>query len=387
MYKMWIDREIKTELVDLALHYPVVMITGPRQAGKTSLARQVFPDKPYYSIENPDVRQQISTDPRAFFTSNPDGAIIDEFQRYPEILSYIQGIVDEKKQNGQFILTGSNNVSMLSKVTQSLAGRVALLKLLPFSIAELGAFGKNYSVDDYLLNGFYPRVYADNLNPTKAYRNYYETYVERDIRQILQVKDVSLFQKFMKLCAGRVGQLFNANNLATEVGVSYQTIFAWLSALQATYIVFLVQPWSANISKRLVKTPKLYFYDVGLAAYLLGIENTSHVETHPLRGSLFENMVTLELLKNRYNAGLDNNLYFYRDNHGNEVDIMQEAGYQLNLFEIKSAETFTPHFLKGLDYLKKIVPDRVGKSNLVYAGSDKMTIKEHRIVNYKNLFR
>ncbi|MBV5283248.1 MAG: ATP-binding protein [Paludibacter sp.] len=384
---MWIDREINTELVDLALHYPVVMITGPRQAGKTSLARQVFPDKPYYSIENPDVRQQISTDPRAFFTSNPDGAIIDEFQRYPEILSYIQGIVDEKKQNGQFILTGSNNVSMLSKVTQSLAGRVALLKLLPFSIAELGAFGKNYSVDDYLLNGFYPRVYADNLNPTKAYRNYYETYVERDIRQILQVKDVSLFQKFMKLCAGRVGQLFNANNLATEVGVSYQTIFAWLSALQATYIVFLVQPWSANISKRLVKTPKLYFYDVGLAAYLLGIENTSHVETHPLRGSLFENMVTLELLKKRYNAGLDNNLYFYRDNHGNEVDIMQEAGYQLNLFEIKSAETFTPHFLKGLDYLKKIVPDRVGKSNLVYAGSDEMTIKEHRIVNYKNLFR
>ena len=384
---MWIDREIKAELVDLALHYPVVMITGPRQAGKTSLARQVFPDKPYYSIENPDVRQQISSDPRAFFTSNPDGAIIDEFQRYPEILSYIQGIVDEKKQNGQFILTGSNNVSMLSKVTQSLAGRVALLKLLPFSIAELGAFGKNYSVDDYLLNGFYPRVYADNLNPTKAYRNYYETYVERDIRQILQVKDVSLFQKFMKLCAGRVGQLFNANNLATEVGVSYQTIFAWLSALQATYIVFLVQPWSANISKRLVKTPKLYFYDVGLAAYLLGIENTSHVETHPLRGSLFENMVTLELLKKRYNAGLDNNLYFYRDNHGNEVDILQEAGYQLNLFEIKSAETFIPHFLKGLDYFKKIVPDRVGISNLVYAGSDEMSIKEHRIVNYKNLFR
>ncbi|HEY6913879.1 MAG TPA: ATP-binding protein [Paludibacter sp.] len=383
---MWIDREIKAELVDLALHYPVVMITGPRQSGKTSLALQVFPDKPYYSFENPDVREQISSDSRAFFTANPDGAIIDEFQRYPEILSYIQGIVDEKKQNGQFILTGSNNVSMLSKVTQSLAGRVALLKLLPFSIAEIGALGKNYSVDDYLLNGFYPRVYADNLNPTKAYRNYYETYVERDIRQILQVKDVSLFQKFMKLCAGRVGQLFNANNLATEVGVSYQTIFAWLSALQATYIVFLIQPWSANISKRLVKTPKLYFYDVGLAAYLLGIENTSHIETHPLRGSLFENMVTLELLKKRYNSGLDNNLYFYRDNHGNEVDLLQESGYQLNLFEIKSAETFTPHFLKGLDYFKKIAPDRVGTSNLVYAGSDEMTIKEHHIVNYKHLF-
>ena len=382
---MWVKREIEVELLDLSSQYPVVMITGPRQAGKTSLARQCFPDKPYFSFENPDVREQVSADPRAFFAANPNGAIIDEFQRYPDILSYIQGIVDDKKQNGQFILTGSNNVSMLSKITQSLAGRVALLKLLPFTIAEVSSFKTEYSVDEYVLNGFYPRIYTEGLNPTKAYRNYYETYVERDIRQILQVKDISLFQKFMRMCAGRVGQLFNANNLATEVGVSSTTIQTWLSALQATYIVFMIQPWSANLNKRLVKTPKLYFYDIGLAAYLLGIETCSHVSTHPLRGALFENIVTLELLKKRYNSGLDNNLYFFRDNHGNEVDILQEAGYELNLIEIKSSQTFNLNFLKGLDYFIKIAPDRVANSCLVYAGSEEMTIKNHSIKNFKHL--
>lgn len=382
---MWVKREIESELIDLALHYPVVMITGPRQAGKTSLACRTFSEKPYFSLENPDVRERISTDPRAFFSANPNGAIIDEFQHYPEILSYIQGIVDEKKQKGMFILTGSNNVAMLSNVTQSLAGRVALLKLLPFTIGEISTLGKEYRTDDYLLNGFYPGIYSEGLNPVKAYRNYYETYVERDIRQILQVKDAFLFQRFVKLCAGRVGQLFNASSLATEVGVSSMTIHSWLSALQATYIIFLVQPWSVNINKRVVKTPKLYFYDVGLASYLLGIENPTHVATHPLRGALFENMVAVELLKKRYNAGMDNNLYFYRDNAGNEVDILQESGYQLNLWEIKSAQTFSSHFLKGLDYFKKLVPDRVANSNLVYAGDQEMIIKEHRILNYRNL--
>jgi len=382
---MWIKRQIYTELIDLAAHYPVVMITGPRQAGKTSLAQYTFPDKRYYSFENPDVRELVSSDPRAFFYANPDGAIIDEFQRYPEILSYIQGIVDDKKQNGQFILTGSNNVTMLNKVTQSLSGRVALLKLLPLSIVETSTLEKDYSVDEYLLNGFYPRIYAEGLNSTKAYCNYYETYVERDIRQILQVKEVSHFQKFIKLCAGRVGQLFNASNLATEVGVSSMTIQSWLSVLQSTYIVFLVQPWSANLSKRLVKTPKLYFYDVGLASFLLGIENITHVNTHPLRGSLFENMVVVELLKKRYNTGMDNNLYFYRDSHGNEVDILQEEGYKLNLFEIKSAQTFTPNFLKGLNYFRKLAPDRISTTNIIYAGEGKMIIKDCKILNYKEI--
>jgi predicted AAA+ superfamily ATPase len=363
----------------------VIMITGPRQAGKTSLAQKTFPDKPYFSLENPDVREQISADPRAFFSANPDGAIIDEFQRYPDILSYIQGIVDEKRQKGQFILTGSNNVTMLSHVTQSLAGRLAILKLLPFTIGEVSGMTNGFKADDYLLNGFYPGIYSEGLNPVKAFRNYYETYVERDIRQLLQIKDLVYFQRFVKLCAGRIGQLFNASSLANEVGVSSMTIHSWLSALEATFIICIVQPWSANISKRMVKTPKLYFYDVGLASYLLGIENVTHLATHPLRGALFENMVTIELIKKRYNAGLDSNLYFYRDNHGNEVDILQESGYQLNLFEIKSAQTFTSHFLKGLDYLRKLIPDRISKSNLVYAGEQEMTINGHNIRNYKNL--
>lgn len=245
---------------------------------------------------------------------------------------------------------------MLSNISQSLAGRVAILKLLPFSISEIFELTSGFSVDDFILKGFYPAVYSDDLNPTKAYRNYYETYVERDVQQLINIKYVVGFQKFVRLCAGHTGQLFNASSIANEVGTSYITIQSWLSVLQATYIVFMMQPWSVNTSKRLVKTPKLYFYDVGLAAYLLGISTTSHVQTHPLRGSLFENMVVLELLKKRYNAGLDNNLYFYRDNHGNEVDILQEDGYRLNMFEVKSAETFTPHFLKGLDYLKKMLP-------------------------------
>lgn len=382
---MWINRVIEAELLELALQYPVVMITGPRQAGKTSLAQRCFPDKPYFSLENPDVREQITTDPRAFFSANRHGAIIDEFQRYPDILSYIQGIVDEKREKGQFILTGSNNVTMLSQVAQSLAGRVAILKLLPLTVGELSDLGREFKTDDFLVNGFYPGIYSEGLNPLKAYRNYYETYVERDIRQLLQVKDLIHFQRFVKLCAGRTGQLINASSLANEVGVTSMTIQSWLSALQATFIVFLVQPWSANISKRMVKTPKLYFYDVGLASYLLGIENLSHVETHPLRGALFENMVILELLKKRFNAGLDNNLYFYRDNHGNEVDVLQESGYQLNLFEIKSGQTYTSHFLKGLEYLKKLIPERISTSNLIYSGEQEMIIHGHRIMNYRNL--
>ncbi len=382
---MWIKRDIEAELLELALQYPVVMITGPRQAGKTSLAQRCFPEKPYFSLENPDIREQITADPRAFFSANPEGAIIDEFQRYPDILSYIQGIVDERRMKGQFILTGSNNVIMLSQVAQSLAGRVAILKLLPLTIGELSDSGREFNTDDYLVNGFYPGIYSEGLNSLKAYRNYYETYVDRDIRQLLQIKELVYFQRFIKLCAGRTGQLFNASSLANEVGVSSMTIQSWLSALQATFIVFLVQPWSANISKRMVKTPKLYFYDVGLASYLLGIENISHIETHPLRGALFENMVILELLKKRYNAGLDNNLYFYRDNHGNEVDVLQESGYQLNLFEIKSGQTFTSHFLKGLEYLRKLIPERISTSNLIYAGEQEMTINGHRIMNYRNL--
>lgn len=382
---MLIERKIKQELLDMASQYPVVTITGPRQSGKTTLAQTTFLDYAYFSFENPDTRDQVQSDPKAFLQSNLKGVIIDEFQRYPEILSYIQGEADKRNNKGIYILTGSNQLSILSKVNQSLAGRTALLKLLPFTIGEIKNETNKLTVDQLITQGFYPGVYANRLNPYKAYRNYYETYIERDVRQLSNIQNLRQFQLFVRLCAGRIGQLFNASALANEVGVSNQTIKHWISILEASYIVYILPPWHANLSKRLVKSQKIYFYDVGLASFLLGIENEKHLKTHPLRGALFENMVLLELVKNRFNAGLDSNFYFYRDNHNNEIDVVQEQGQYLNLFEIKSSMTFHSGFLKGLKYLNKLVPDRIRESNIVYAGNEEFSVKDCRVINYLNL--
>lgn len=379
---MFIRRKIESELNEMASQYPVVTITGPRQSGKTTLAKMAFPLYSYYSFENPDTREQIQADPNAFLKANANGVIIDEFQHFPEILSYIQGVVDSSTAKGMFVLTGSNQLSVLNKVNQSLAGRTALLKLLPFSFSEIKEEIQGLSLSQIMLHGFYPGVYANKLNPYKAYRNYYETYIERDVRQISNIQNLRQFQLFIRLCAGRIGQLFNASALSNEIGVSNQTIKHWLSILEASYIVYVLPPWHANLKKRLVKSPKLYFYDVGLASFLLGIENEKHIETHPLRGALFENMVLLDLVKNRYNTGLDSNFYFYRDNHNNEVDVVQEQGYGLNLYEIKSSSTFHQNFLKGLNYLKKLLPERINKSMLVYSGSDDFEIQNHQVMNY-----
>lgn len=379
---MIIEREIQKELVAMAGHYPAVTITGPRQSGKTTLARTTFPNKPYFSLENPDTRQLIELDPRAFLQANPDGMIIDEFQRYPNILSYIQEVVDSKRVAGQFILTGSNQLSILSNVSQSLAGRTSLLKLLPFTIAEANELDNNSEINHLLTKGFYPGVYSNELNPYKAYRNYFETYIERDVRQLSNLQNLHQFQLFVRLCAGRIGQLFNASALGNEIGVSVHTIQHWLSVLEASYVVFVLQPWHSNLNKRMVKTPKIYFYDVGLASFLLGIENETHIATHPLRGALFENMVVVELLKRRFNNGLDSNFYFYRDNHGNEVDLVQEQGNFINLFEIKSSMTFHPDFLKGLKYLRNLIPDRIKESLLIYSGEKDFKVLENKAVNF-----
>ena len=384
---MLIERKIKQELLDMASQYPVVTITGPRQSGKTTLAQTTFLDYAYFSFENPDTRDQVQSDPKAFLQSNLKGVIIDEFQRYPEILSYIQGEADKRNNKGIYILTGSNQLSILSKVNQSLAGRTALLKLLPFTIGEIKNETNKLTVDQLITQGFYPGVYANRLNPYKAYRNYYETYIERDVRQLSNIQNLRQFQLFVRLCAGRIGQLFNASALANEVGVSNQTIKHWISILEASYIVYILPPWHANLSKRLVKSQKIYFYDVGLASFLLGIENEKHLKTHPLRGALFENMVLMELVKNRFNAGLDSNFYFYRDNHNNEIDVVQEQGQYLNLFEIKSSMTFHSGFLKGLKYLNKLVPDRIRESNIVYAGNEEFSVKNHRVINFLNLIQ
>jgi predicted AAA+ superfamily ATPase len=368
IHKIILPRQMETELVRAATLYPVVTLTGPRQAGKTTLVRKAFPRKPYINLEEPDTREQALADPRGFFRKLPHGGVLDEVQKTPELLSYIQSITDQENVSGMFILTGSSNVSVMHRVSQSLAGRTEILKLLPFSLFELKTFLDFNQPDEFLLKGFYPRLYHDQLEPIRAYRSYYETYLERDLRTFINITDIRSFQKFIRLCAGRIGCLFNAHQLASEVGVSSHTINAWCSVLEASYILFFLQPFHTNTSKRLIKSPKLYFYDVGLAAYLLGIENTVQLSRDPKRGDLFENMVVMELVKYRYNQGLDHNLYFYRDSNQVEVDLLYKTGNLFNAIEIKSAETLHPEMLKGLHAFSKSFPDAIHKKYLVYTG-------------------
>lgn len=366
-----IPRTIEPVLMQLARNYPVVTITGPRQSGKTTLCRRVFPGLGYVNLEAPDIRQFANDDPRGFLAANSDGVILDEIQRVPQLLSYIQAIVDEKRLPGQFILTGSQQFEVMNTISQSLAGRTALLKLLPFSLAELRGAYPPRKVDHLLLNGFYPRIHDQQLNPTQAMGDYFETYVERDLRQLMAVKDLSQFERFVKLCAGRTGQLLNLQSLGNDVGISHASARSWLTLLEASYIVFLLHPWHANISKRLIKAPKLYFYDVGLASYLLGLEDEKQVSRDPLRGNLFENMVVLEALKFRYNQGKRSNLFFYRDSNGNEVDLIAEQGRSLLALEIKAGATINDDYFKGLRHFRKAIGDGwTVAAGVVYGGED-----------------
>ena len=380
-------RDIEKVLLNLAGKYPVITITGPRQSGKTTLVKKLFPNKKYINLENPDLREFANSDPRAFLNKIKQGAILDEIQRAPDILSYLQEIVDTQQKKGHFILTGSNQFSLLNNITQSLAGRTVLLKLLPFSLNEIKKQTKNYSTDDLLYTGFYPGIYKNNLNPTITYRSYYETYIERDLRQLINIKDLDLFQRFVRVCAGRIGQLVNASHLSNEIGVSVPTIKSWLSILQASYVVIVLPPFFENINKRLIKSSKLYFYDVGLATYLLGIENQQQLTRDPLRGAIFENMVFLDLVKARYNRALDHSLYFYGDSHQNEIDIIFKSGSTLVPVEIKSAQTFNTRFLKGLKYVKNIFQDRVKSGYVVYDGKIEQSIDSFEVINYRNIPR
>lgn len=380
----YVSRDMEKEVLDASKHFPVITITGPRQSGKTTMVRNLFADLPYYSLENPDIRLFAKNDPRAFLAQNEKGAILDEIQHVPEILSYLQQIVDEKKASVKYILTGSNNFSVIKNVSQSLAGRTAILKLLPFSLHEIRNTNL-LSTDLFILNGFYPAIYAHNYSPNKVYRNYYETYLERDLRQIVNLKDLSLFQKFIRICAGRIGNIFNASSIASEVGVSVTTINTWISILEASYVVLLLQPYYENINKRLVKSPKLYFYDVGLASYLLGIEELIQVKRDPLRGALFENLVLMDIVKSRYNQGLDHNLFFYRDSHQNEIDIIYKTGHHLIPIEVKSSQTFQIDFLKGLKHFKKLMGDKIDIQFLVYDGEFEQKSDDLQIVNFKHI--
>lgn len=383
---MFISREAYYELAELCSVFPVVTITGPRQSGKTTLLKHIFPDKKYVSLEDPDIRQIAVADPRAFLNQSETGMIIDEIQRVPELVSYIQGIVDQLQKPGYFLLSGSQQFELTQKISQSLAGRTAIMKLLPFTIKEIQIVSAGLSSNELIYKGLYPRLYnTPPMNPSRYYSSYLQTYIERDLRELLNVKDLHQFELFVRLCAGRTGQIFVASNLANEVGVSVPTIQSWLSILEASYIVYLLQPYHTNINKRLIKSPKIYFYDTGLAAFLAGINSVEQIPVHPLRGALFENLVIMEVLKKKYNSFKNYQMYFYRDSNQNEVDLLLDNGISIDAIEIKSSETFDKTFQKGLNYIKNILPEKIKNTLICYAGQTESVVNENKLVNYKNL--
>lgn len=380
-------RDLSTEIQALAKSYPIVTILGPRQSGKTTLAKLTFPEKAYVSLEDLDTRQLATSDPRGFLARYPNGAILDEVQKVPHLLSYIQTIIDSDPRKGLFILTGSSQFELHQTITQTLAGRTSLLILLPMSLSELEKANINLPLNQTLIHGGYPRIYHDKLDPTKAYKNYFQTYVERDLRQLINIKDLSQFEHFCKLLAGRVGSLLNMEEIGHEVGVSSHTIKQWISVLEASFIIFRLQPYFENFGKRMIKSPKIYFVDVGLACYLLGIENDTQLSRDPMRGHLVENLVVSELIKHRFNQGLDHNLYFYRDQQKNEIDVIYKRGHELIPIEIKSSMTFHSSFLKSLEFFQKLNPERALQGYLVYAGDQEQKIHHITLLNYKHAIK
>jgi predicted AAA+ superfamily ATPase len=379
-----IKREAGQVLRQMARGFPVLAVTGPRQSGKTTLVQALFSKKPYLSLEDPDVLAFLSADPRGFLANFPGGAVIDEAQRFPELFSYLQAVVDRENKPGFFILTGSQQFGLLSGISQSLAGRVGLVQLLPFSLAELArAEVKIPSLSELLFKGLYPPLYDRKLAPPLWHAAYVSTYVERDLRQIINVKNLGVFQTFLKMCAARVGQLLNLSSLANDCGITHNTARNWISVLEASYVIFLLRPHFRNFGKRLVKSPKIYFFDTGLAAWLLNIQDSAHLAIHPQRGGLFESLIVAELLKSRYNRGLASNLYFWRNNLGDEIDLLIDRGSELTPVEIKSAETLNPDFFKGLRKWKKIAAVKDKPSFLVFGGERPMESGGISVVPWK----
>jgi hypothetical protein len=376
-----VARELQAELDEAASEYPVVTILGPRQSGKTTLAQMAFPGRQYRSLEDPDIRSIAHADPRGFLDALPQGAILDEIQRAPELLSYIQGRVDKRRKSGQFILTGSHQPALQAGISQSLAGRTAVLTLLPFSIPELRHYKKTWNPFDLAVRGCFPRLHEEQLSHRRFFNGYLQTYVERDVRSLINLKDLRVFQRFLTLLAGRVGQVVNFSSLGNDVGVSSTTIKSWVSILTASFVIFELPPYFENISKRVIKSPKLYFTDPGLVAHLAGIETAEQLARDPLRGALYENLVILEVLKARLNRGMSPSLYFYRDTNGNEVDLIIRVGRKLVPVEIKSASTFTEDFLKGISRFRETVGVRANAGFVFYNGKDRFIVRGAGILN------
>jgi uncharacterized protein len=366
-----INRAISKRLLSLSKKIPILTITGPRQSGKTTLVRTVFPDYRYVTLENPDNLDFALADPKGFLNTYGKKIIIDEAQYAPKLFSYIQTIVDEQKENGMYILTGSQNFLLHSKISQSLAGRVIIFNLLPFSFDEL----KNTKFEikklsELIIKGFYPRIYDAGLNPTDWYPSYIQTYLERDVRQILNVGDINSFRDFLRICAGRCGQVLNLSSIASDIGISYQTVKRWLSVLEQSYIVYLLQPYFVNFNKRIIKSPKLYFYDTGLVCSLLGINSPESFELHYLKGGIFESYVISEILKCKYNFGSNDEIFFWKDLNGNEIDCIVLSGTELKAIEIKAGGTIKNEFFKTLYLWNKLDRKRNRNLNLVYGGNE-----------------
>ncbi len=381
-----IQRRLHDKLIQTAKKSPIVADIGPRQSGKTTLVQNAFPRKPYVSLEDLDIRESASSDPRGFLSRYPQGAILDEIQRVPSLFSYLQTLVDAKKRSGLFILTGSQHFLLLQNLSQTLAGRTRLLTLLPFSLEELHrtAFWKT-PLEKLLMRGMYPRLYGQKLNPIEWYPDYIRMYIERDVRLIKNIGDLSTFQRFLKLCAGRTASLLNLSSLAQDCGITHNTARSWLGILEASFLVFLLQPHHQNFRKRLIKAPKLYFYDTGLACALMGIEAEEQLYTHPMRGNLFETLVISELMKRRFNRGLPSNLYFWRDKTGHEIDCLVQHGADIVPVEIQSGKTVTQDSFRNLRFWTQLAGRNDKPSFLIYGGEQGQTRGSISVLGWKTL--
>ncbi len=379
-----IDRQIEKEILLLKNEFPIIAILGPRQSGKTTLSQKVFPQYEYVSMEDMDIREYAENDPRGFLNRYKKNVIFDEIQRTPTLISYLQTHVDKYKENGKIVITGSHNFLLMEQISQSLAGRAGITKLLPFSYEELKLFENNLS--EILFKGTYPRIYDQNIRSEVFYKNYISTYIEKDIRQIKQINKLDNFIKFMKVLAGRTGQELNASNIGDECGITYNTIIEWISILEASYLVYKVRPFHKNYNKRIVKNPKIYFTDTGLVCSLLGIRKKEELDFHYLRGNIFETFIVSEFIKSRYNLGEKYEIYFWRDNHQKEIDLIIDFGIKQFGIEIKSSETIQEKHFSGLEYWKNLAGKQPEEMYLIYAGKDNSVRNGMNVISWDNLF-